>query len=343
MPISLDVMPIFKVLTTLASEEPELAKKPEFASESEHTNELKPAEEMKFSTQAKNGNMPEVESERKPSSPLHLVPATNLLNKININRIGISLDKPEISDVKSTSTLCFVIIKNDKFVVTASELELTAMRSLPKALKEAYVVCKILMDLLYYSPRLEGLDDFFITKILPSSYEVKNITFQVSYDEQMLITQNLYYRGSLEKELEAKKHSALEHESHKHTVNKINSDITHSVKEEFKKSDLKSHINVPMDTYLLQPTQLSKEHIKLVHTLSLKILEKLIPTNYKSRGHGKTSFSKQKGPHHDPQNTVNIEYYECPKFFLSEKYAMVIRVFGIQDLELRNNLMKLLL
>ena len=192
-------MPIFKVLTTPDPDE--------------HTNEPKLAKKMEITSQINNSNMPEFEGERKhsspsSSSPVSLVSAADLLNKINIDGIGISQEKPEITDNIS------VIIKNDKFIVTASQLELTAMKSLPKALKDAYVVCKVLMDLLYYSPRLESLDDYLITNILPTSYELKNTAFQLCYDEQALKNQNLACKKSEENVMETK----LQNESHEDTV-----------------------------------------------------------------------------------------------------------------------------
>ena len=74
---------------------------------------------------------------------------------------------------------CLIIIKNDEFYISASTIELYLMRKLPAELKYAYITCKILMNLLLYSPKLENLDNFFIENLLPSSYELKNIVFQL--------------------------------------------------------------------------------------------------------------------------------------------------------------------
>ena len=74
---------------------------------------------------------------------------------------------------------CLIIIKNDKFYISASTIELYMMRKLPAELKYAYITCKILMNLLLYSPKLENLDDYFIENLLPSSYELKNIVIQL--------------------------------------------------------------------------------------------------------------------------------------------------------------------
>jgi len=339
MPISLDIMPAFKVLITTThpelTREPELTKKPK----------------------------PENTEERKTSS---LFSATNPLNKNNIIGIGIGLEKLEFVGYKSTP--CFVIIKNEKFIVTASELELSAIKGLPKALKDAYVVCKILMDLLYYSPRLEGLDDYFITKILPSSYELKNIVFQLSYEVQALTKRNDHTKPICFSDLlldtcilpstQPKKIHLIFTETPPSSGDNC---ITPS------KDHPKLTKNPPDDAFissytqsnkehLLKPTgspkvgnsttkaysQPSNEHIKLVHTYAVKILEKLNLSNYEHVGRGNASFSKQNRPHDDPQNTIDIGYYKCPKFFLSEKYAMIIRVYEIHGLELRNNLRQLL-
>ena len=74
---------------------------------------------------------------------------------------------------------CLIIIKNDKFYISASAIELYMMQKLPAELKYAYITCKILMDLLLYSPKLQNLDDYFIENLLPSSYELKNAVFQL--------------------------------------------------------------------------------------------------------------------------------------------------------------------
>ena len=74
---------------------------------------------------------------------------------------------------------CLIIIKDDKFYISASSIELYMMRKLPAELKYAYITCKILMDLLLYSPKLKDLDDCYIENLLPSSYELKNIVLQL--------------------------------------------------------------------------------------------------------------------------------------------------------------------
>ena len=85
---------------------------------------------------------------------------------------NIDLIPPEMKEKE-----CSVILKRKSFRLTAINQELYIMKNLSTVPKQAYILCKILMQLLLYSRIIKNIYTIQIDKIVPSSYELKNALF----------------------------------------------------------------------------------------------------------------------------------------------------------------------
>lgn len=79
---------------------------------------------------------------------------------------------------------CLVMIKQGDFQLTPSKHELFVMNRIDPYLKMAYILCKILVDCIARTPKLQKLNSYFLENLIPTSYEMKNVVFQMCSMEQ---------------------------------------------------------------------------------------------------------------------------------------------------------------